>query len=188
MAGLTTGAYLRLRRLADDGGRFMLADLRGAAPALLDELLIGLAPFTTGVVMDVDHDQASWRRYGSPHTGRLDACGDAADVALAVATAADGILGPAAPPEMPRFGTDGAADIGLDGPGGHGWIRMTTDPAAIGGDGIAGFLAPPSFWREALDDLDPSARRRLIADVLVPRFQTLNAVACDLPPAAWVES
>lgn len=187
MVPLATGAHMRLRRLADDGGRFMLADLRGAESAVLVDLLTGLAPFTTGVVLRADPDQPLWRRYGSPHIGRLDGCADAAGAALALASAADGVLGPTAPPALPRFGPDGDADIGLDAAGRLARIRTTTDPGAVGGPGGAGFLVPASFWSDALAGLDPSARRRAIADALVPRLQALNAVACDLPRATWID-
>jgi hypothetical protein len=189
VAALAYGAYLRLRRLADDGGRFMLVDLRGAEPETLADLLVGLAPFATGAVVEADAEQAVWRRHGSPHIGRLDACGeDPAALTLAQATAADGILGPTAPPEFPRFGSDAAADIGLDRPGRHGWLRTTVDPDALTGDGVLGYLAPGTFWREALRGLDRPSRCRTIADALVPRLQALNGVTADLPPAAWLAS
>lgn len=176
--------FTRLRRLADDGGRFMIVDLRGARDALLADLVVGLAPFATAVVLDVDAEQAVWRRFGSAHVGRIDGCAAAGDVALAEATAADAVLGDLAS-TLPRLGADAAAEIGLGSPGRCTEVLVGVDhPDALAAAGVDGYLAPASFWREML----PRARderRRLIADDLVPRLQRMNAATADLPRARW---
>ncbi|MFP4271059.1 MAG: hypothetical protein ACLFTL_10900, partial [Alphaproteobacteria bacterium] len=74
------GVFWGLRRLADDGGRFMLLDLRGADADVLAELLMGLAPFATGVVVDPEPGRTVWRRCATPLFGRIEAVADTAGV------------------------------------------------------------------------------------------------------------
>lgn len=191
------GVFWGLRRLADDGGRFMLADLRGADAELLADLLTGLAPFTTGVVLDPEPGRAVWRRCATTLVGRVEAVADHAGLAAAKRSAADAVLAPAAlaqaaeVAEIARLGADAGADLALAARAAGPWVAVGTDVAAAAAleesaPGLAGFLLSADFWREAAA-LDRAARSLRLADVLVPRLQALNARAADLPVAAWLD-
>jgi len=183
-----------LRRLADDGGRFMLLDLRGADADLLAELLVGLAPFATGVVVEPQPGRTVWRRCATPLFGRIEAVADAAGVAAAKRTGADAVLAPgelgaaAATAEIARLGDDGAADLHLGPAAAAPWLAVS-DGAAIDvtAAGLAGYLLAPAFWRAPLAAAgDAAAQRLIVADDLAPRVQALNARIADLPTAAWL--
>ncbi len=191
---LPLGVFWGLRRLADDGGRFMLLDLRGAEAEVLAELTTGLAPFATGVVLDPEPGRRVWRRWATPLFGRIEAAVDAAGVAAAKRTGADAVLAPAdlaaaaAAAEIARLGDDEAADLGLTPSPTAPWLAVSDGAAAaVTAPGLAGHLLTPAFWREPLAAaLDASARRRLLADELAPRVQALNARVVDLPAGGWL--
>ncbi len=191
---LPLGVFWGLRRLADDGGRFMLLDLRGATAEVLAELMTGLAPFTTGVVVDPEPGRTMWRRWATPLFGRIEAVADGAAVAAAKRTGADAVLASgdlaaaAATAEIARLGDDEAADLRLDASTTAPWLALTdgaaVDPTA---PGLAGYLLTAAFWRAPLAAAGEAAARRLvIADDLAPKVQALNAPVADLPVAAWL--
>jgi hypothetical protein len=193
---LPLGIFWGLRRLADDGGRFMLLDLRGADAALLADLLTGLAPFCTGVVLEPAPGRAVWRRCATPLIGRIEAVADAAELAAAKRTGADAVLtatdlaAAAGELEIARLGEDAGADLSLRprdaGPCLVGTRGETAALAAA--PSAAGYLLAAALWRDALADAaTAAARRRLIADELAPRVQALNALTADLPRAAWLD-
>ena len=194
-APLPLGVFWGLRRLADDGGRFMLLDLRGAEAAVLAELFAGLAPFATGVVLDPEPGRAVWRRWATPLFGRVEAAADDAAVAAAKRTGADAVLAPAAlaaaarDHEIARLGDDPAADLRLDGTDEAPCLAVTAgDPAVVEAarSPCCGYLLTPTFWHAALRGLDGAARRRAIADDLAPGVQRLNAATADLPAGTWL--
>jgi hypothetical protein len=188
------GVFWGLCRLADDGGRFMLVDLRGAEAATLADLVTLLAPFTTGVVVDAEPGRQVWRRHATTLFGRIEAAGDAAAVARAKRSAADAVLAPAPlaeaarSAEIARLGDDGAADLRLGDGDGMNWLAVTDGDASAleaAPAGCCGHLVRPTFWWEPVAGRDGDARRRVIADELAPRLQRLNAASADLPPAPW---
>jgi hypothetical protein len=193
-APLPLGIFWGLRRLADDGGRFMLLDLRGADETTLADLVTLLAPFTTGVVLDAEPGRTVWRRWATPLFGRVEAAADDAAVAAAKRTGADAVLAPAAcaeataAAEIARLGDDDGAELRL-GPGATGpWLAVTAgDAVDTTAAGLVGYLLTPAFWRQPLAAAgDAAARRLVIADDLAPRVQALNARVADLPAAAWL--
>ncbi len=194
MSAPPLGVFWGLRRLADDGGRFMLADLRGAGPEVLADLLTGLAPFTTGIVLTAEPGRMVWRRAATPLFGRIEEAVDAEAVAAAKRSGADAVLAGATlaeatgTAEIARLGDDAAADLALAARPSGPWLVVTDGDARVPDDpapGLVGFLLRASFWRAASATADADARRRVIADELVPRVQALNARTADLPPGAW---
>jgi len=193
---LPLGVFWGLRRLADDGGRFMLLDLRGADREVLADLLTGLAPFATGVVLDPEPGRQVGRRRATPLFGRIEPAVDAAGVADAKRTGADAVVAPASlanaarRAEIARLGDDAAADLGVGAAGADGWLVASDGSTAAldaAAPGLAGYLLDAIFWRAALAAApDASARRRLIADELAPRVQALNARVADLPAGGWL--
>jgi hypothetical protein len=197
MNTLPLGVFWGLRRLADDGGRFMLLDLTGAEADVLAELLTGLAPFATGVVLESAPGRTVWCRCATPLIGRVEVARDARDVAAAKRVGADAVLAPealggaAADAEIARIGADHAADLALIAGAAGPWLVATdgdTAPLERAGAGAAGHLLAAAFWRDALTGLtDAAARRLAIADDLAPRVQALNALTADLPPGMWLD-
>jgi hypothetical protein len=193
MTAVPLGVFWGLRRLADDGGRFMLLDLRGAEAAVLADLLTGLAPFATGVVVDAEPGRAVWRRCATPLFGRIEAVADAAGVADAKRTGADAVLAPAelaaaaATAEIARLGEDRAADLRL-GPAEVGPWLAVTDGRAFDATaaGLVGYVLTPAFRDDELAAADEAARRLAIADDLAPRVQALNARVADLLAGGWL--
>ena len=191
MPRLPMGRYWGLRRLADDGGRFMLLDLRAATGEALADLARGLTPFATGVLLEPAALDI-WRRWGSPHVGRIDAVTDQAEVEEAHLAAADAMLAPAALADVTkrlaiaRLGQDTDADLGLDRPSG---LRVVTCGGPEAGllEDAAGYLSAASLIAPALRAADPSERRSIIADALVPKLQMLNAQVADLPEGSWLD-
>lgn len=184
-----------LRRLADDGGRFMLLDLRGAEADVLADLLVGLAPFATGVVLAPEPGRDAWRRWATPLFGRIEAVADEAGVRAAKRSGADAVLAPlgcadaARSVEIARLGEDDRADLRLAPSTSAPWLAATDGtPFDVEAAGLAGYLLGPDFWREPLRaNADSAARRLAIADELAPRVQALNASAADLPAGGWLE-
>lgn len=196
MSELPLGVFCGLRRLADDGGRFMLLDLTGAGTDTLVDLMLGLAPFTTGVVVEPTPGREVWRRCATPLFGRIEPAADDAAVAMAKRTGADAVRAPAAcaptsaAHEIARLGEDGAADLAIDVAGADPWVvTIRGDEAPLAATpGAAGYLLTPDFWRPALATTgDRAARRLAIADDLAPRVQRLNARVIDRPRAAWLD-
>ena len=191
MGLLPMGVYWGLRRLADDGGRFMLIDLTDARAEVLVDLIEGLGPFATGVVLGQDQLDA-WRRYGSPHVGRIDRVGDARALTLAKRRAADAVLAPAAlgdlahEAEIARLGEDDAADLGLGARAAGLWVEPAGAPMEHLAAGAVGYLATGAFWQDA-DLAERERRRRFIADELVPRLQVLNVAALDARDPNWID-
>ncbi len=191
MRPLPMGRYWGLRRLADDGGRFMLLDLRAATGDALAELIRGLAPFATGVLLEPTAVDV-WRRWGSPHVGRIDAIAAEAEIEGTPRTAADAVLAPIERQPVTerlgiaRMGTDSAADLGLDRATG---LRVATchgPDASLAGD-VTGYLTATSFIAPALAIADTHQRRLIVADDLAPKLQALNAQVVDLPQAGWLD-
>ncbi len=188
------GVFWGLRRLADDGGRFMLLDLRGADADVLAELLMGLAPFATGVVVDPEPGRTVWRRCATPLFGRIEAVADTAGVAAAKRAGADAVLATgelaaaAATAEIARLGDDGAADLRLGRAQTTPWLAVSDGAGFdVTAAGLAGYLLAPAFWRASLAaGGDAAARRLVVADDLAPRVQALNARIADLPTASWL--
>ncbi|MFW5680545.1 MAG: hypothetical protein ACOC3D_09775 [Pseudomonadota bacterium] len=185
------GIFWGLRRLADDGGRFVLLDLSTAEPKVLVDLIEGLAPFATGVVL-APAQASLWCRHGSPHVGRIDRVANEAELEAARRGGADAVLadaGLAASAQqlgLARLGTDPAADLGLDRAAGSPWVQSVDRPDHARAT-AAGFLATPAFWAEVRSH-SHAARRLHIADHLVPRFQRLTVQALDATPPTWIDT
>ena len=188
---LRLGVYWGLRRIADDSGRFLLLDLGDAADDLLADLIDGLAPFVTGVVVG-SMQTAAWRRFGSPHVGRIARVVTAADVAQAKRNAADAVLGPVAigeaalRDEIARLGDDAAAELALAPRGSGPWVERRDSAGDTLAAGAAGYLATPAFWRP-VRNLERAERRLRLADDLVPDLQRLTAAALDAAAPTWLD-
>ncbi len=191
---LCHGRFWGLRRLADDEGRFMLLDLRGATGDVANDLMVGLAPFATGVILAGETSLTAWRRFGSAHVGRADADDHPSAVDRAQRSGADAVLaGPEATAAarargLARLGSDADADIGIDSEGVAGRVRTIEWSARVELEpDNAGYLAAPSFWQGPLREASTSSlRRRLIADDVVPQLQRWNGLVADLPVAPWI--
>ncbi len=185
------GVYWGLRRLADDAGRFLLLDLGDADGEVLDDLILGLGPFASGVLAAPAQREA-WRRFGSPHVGRVERVATAAEIAEARRTAADAVLAPAVLADeatalgLARLGGDDAADLGLVPRAAAPWIECRDVPADRLPPGAAGYLATAPFWQEIAGS-ERAERRRRIADDLVPRLQRLNVAALDTTRPDWLD-
>ncbi|MEO1091215.1 MAG: hypothetical protein AAFX81_11305 [Pseudomonadota bacterium] len=191
-APLGHGVYWGLRRLANDAGGFVLLDLSGADADVLPDLMAGLAPFATGIVVDQGLALDLWRRHGSTLLGRCDIADSGATILEARANGADAVLAssPLSAATMratiARIGADSTADVALVRRTGGPWLVRTLGEADDLGD-AAGYWVDSVFWRGAIVG-GPEARRRLIADRLVPALQQLNAAVIDLPRAAWLDA
>lgn len=182
------GRYWGLRRLADDGGRFMLLDLRALEGDALADVVTGLAPYATGVVLQGDAALAAWRRFGSAAVGRVDVVETEAGLRAARETGADAVLAPAALSEaaaaigLARLGADPVADLTIGG-----GLVIAADDEAVIVPGVAGYLTAASLLDPVRATADAPARKLLIADALVPLVQRLNARVADLPEGAWLD-
>ena len=191
MAPLAMGVYWGLRRLADDAGRFLLLDLGDAEGALLDDLILGLVPFTSGVV-STSRQRDAWRRLGAPWVGRAERVVTADELRDARRAGTDAVLAPAALADeaaalgLARLGEDDAADLGLGPRDAAPWVEGHATDAERLAPGASGFLALPPFW-QAVADGDRGERRRRIADDLVPRLQRLTVAALDTTRPDWLD-
>ena len=192
LRALTPGVFGGLRRIADDGGRFSILDLAGAEGDVLDDLIEGLAPYASAVILDRGQ-VLPWYRQGMPWLGRILRASDAGTVALAKLHAADAVLAnaplaaAALERHIARLGADVTADVALRPRDAGPWIVAVVGTVEALPAGAAGYLADPPFWSDPLAaDAHRAVRRERIADELVPMLQALNALTLDLPSLPWL--